>query len=366
MKKYLKILAAIIAAGIVIATFVFLFRNSQSKDTSYALVSPEQNATISKSSLLTGAIEPRDEIEIKPKISGIISDILVKAGDKVKAGDIIARIKVIPDENQLSSAQFRVEETERQYELSRSKFQRTEELYQKKYVSREEYEEAQTALANAKINLESARDALSIIRDGVSSRDAQGSNTLVRSTITGLVLDVPVKVGSSVIQSNTFNDGTTIAKVADMTDLIFKGKVDETEVGSLALGQPMTITIGAMKDLTSQASIEYISPKATSENGSNTFEIKAAVSLPDISAIRAGYSANADVTLSSVEGVMALSESVIEFEGDEAYVYVLTSPEKDKHQTFERRKITTGLSDGLKIEVKSGLSATDKVRGAAL
>ncbi len=366
MKKFLKIFAAILAVAVVVGTFVFLFRNSQNKEVKYALVSPEQNATISKSSLLTGAIEPRDEIEIKPKISGIISEILVKAGDKVKAGDIIARIKVIPDENQLSSAQFRVEESERQYELSKSKFQRTEELYQKKYVSREEFEESQTALANAKINLESARDALSIIRDGVSARDAQGSNTLVRSTITGLVLDVPVKVGSSVIQSNTFNDGTTIAKVADMTDLIFKGKVDETEVGSLAVGQPMTITIGAMKDLTSEAAIEYISPKALNENGSNTFEIKAAVNVPDISAIRAGYSANADVTLSSVKGVMALSEAVVEFEGDDAYVYVLTSPENAAKQTFERRKITTGLSDGLTIEVKSGIKPTDKIRGAAL
>ena len=361
MKGLFKKLIWAFVALIFIGTFVFLYMNSRGKKTEYALVEPQTEAILSKNTLLTGSIEPRDEIEIKPQISGIISEIMVEAGQQVREGDVIAKIKVIPDESQLSSAKFRVEEAERQYELAKSKHQRTEELYNIKYVSREEYEESVTSLANAKINLESAQDALSIVRDGVSSKNQQGSNTLVRATITGLVLDVPVKVGSSVIQSNTFNDGTTIAKVADMNDLIFKGKVDETEVGQLYVGQPMTITVGALQDLTSDATIEYISPKAVTENGTNTFEIKAAVTINDERALRAGYSANAAVTLQESKGVMAVPESVVEFEGDDAYVYVLTGA--DKEQTFERRKIETGLSDGITIEVKSGIKADDKLRG---
>ncbi|MDE7334684.1 MAG: efflux RND transporter periplasmic adaptor subunit, partial [Muribaculaceae bacterium] len=313
------------------------------------------------SPLLTGTIEPRDEIAIKPQISGIISEIYVEAGQQVKEGDIIAKIKVIAEENQLSSAHNRVSIAENALELQKAKARRTAELYEKKFVSREEYEESQSALRNAEIELASARDALSIVRDGVSSTNAQGSNTLVRSTITGLVLDVPVKVGSSVIQSNTFNDGTTIAKVADMTDLIFKGKVDETEVGLLSIGQPMTITVGALEDVSSDAEIEYISPKAENNNGTNTFEIKAAVRLPDVSALRAGYSANASVVLRRADGVMSVPEAVVEFVGDDAFVYVLTDADK---QTFERRQVETGLSDGVNIEITGGITASDKLRGA--
>ncbi len=228
-------------------------------------------------------------------------------------------------------------------------------------MSREEYEESQTALRNAEIELDAAQDALSIVREGVSATNAQSSNTLVRATINGLVLDVPVKVGSSVIQSNTFNDGTTIATVADMTDLIFKGKVDETEVGLLSVGQPMRITIGALQDVSSEALIEYISPKATSENGTNTFEIKAALNVLPGQNLRAGYSANASVILREARNVMSVPEAVVEFDGDNAYVYVLTG---ENPQTFERRQIQTGLSDGINIEVTGGISDSDKLRGA--
>lgn len=361
MKKFLKSALWVLVAAMFVGTFVYLFLNSRNKKTEYEVVSPTLGATISKSTLLTGNIEPRDEIEIKPQISGIISEILVEAGDRVKEGEVIAKIKVIPDEGQLSSAQNRVAVAKSAMELQKSKSARTAELYEKKYVSREEYEESENALCNAHIELEAAEDALSIIRDGVSSTNAQGSNTLVRATITGLVLDVPVKVGTSVIQSNTFNDGTTIAKVADMSDLIFKGKVDETEVGLLSIGQPVEITIGAMQDVKSDASIEYISPKAENVNGTNTFEIKAAVSLPDNSDLRAGYSANAAVKLREAKDVLSVPEAVVEFEGDDAYVYVLTDA---KEQTFERRTIEVGLSDGINIEVKSGISANDQLRGS--
>ncbi len=361
MKKFLKRALWVLIGLLFVATFVYLFLNSRGKKAEYEIVSPTPDAVITKSTLLTGTIEPRDEIEIKPQISGIISEIYVEAGQQVKEGDVIAKIKVIAEENQLSSAHNRVAVAENALELQRAKAKRTAELFDKKFVSREEYEESQTALRNAEIELTSARDALSIVRDGVSSTNAQGSNTLVRATITGLVLDVPVKVGSSVIQSNTFNDGTTIAKVADMNDLIFKGKVDETEVGLLAIGQPTTITIGALEDIASEAEIEYISPKAESNNGTNTFEIKAAVKLPDVSALRAGYSANASVVLRRADGVLSVPEAVVEFVGDDAFVYVLTDADK---QTFERRQVETGLSDGVNIEISGGITAADKLRGA--
>lgn len=362
MKKFFKILVWIIVAALFVGTFIYLFNNSKPKATEYETVEPATDATITRSTLLTGTIEPRDEIEIKPQISGIISEILVEAGDLVKEGDVIARIKVIPDQSQLSAAENRVSVAQTALELQKTKSARTAELYEKTYVSREEFEESENALRTAEIELASAKDALSIVREGVSSTNAQSSNTLVRATITGLVLDVPVKVGSSVIQSNTFNDGTTIAKVADMNDLIFKGKVDETEVGLLYVGQPMTITIGAMQDVSSPASVEYISPKATSENGTNTFEIKAAVNMPEVKDLRAGYSANAAVILREVRGVMSVPEAVVEFDGDDAYVYVLTAEDP---QTFEHRQIKTGMSDGINIEVTDGISADDKLRGAA-
>jgi HlyD family secretion protein len=348
-------------AAIFIGTMVYLFVNSRSHTDVYELISPTTEATISKNTLLTGSIEPRDEIAVKPQISGIIAEIMVKAGDMVKVGDVIARIKVIPDESQLSSAENRVKTAAQALELATSKFNRTSQLYNKKYASREEYEEAENTLRNAQLELSAAKDALSIVRDGVSSTNAQGSNTLVRATITGLVLDVPVKVGASVIQSNTFNDGTTIATIADMNNLIFKGKVDETEVGLLSVGTPMTITIGALQDVELGAAIEYISPKATSENGTNTFEIKAAISNVDSQTMRSGYSANASVELNAVKGVMSVPESTLEFEGNNTFVYVLT--DSVPSQKFERRQVETGLSDGINIEVKSGISATDKLRG---
>ena len=363
MKKFFKILLWIIVAAIFIGTFVYLFNNSKQQKKEFQIVEPTCDATITRSTLLTGTIEPRDEIEIKPQISGIISEIFVEAGDQVKEGDIIAKIKVIPDQSQLSSAENRVKVAATALELQRNKSARTAELYEKKFVSREEYEESQSALLNAEIELASAEDALMIVREGVSATNAQSSNTLVRSTITGLVLDVPVKVGTSVIQSNTFNDGTTIAKVADMTDLIFKGKVDETEVGLLYVGQPMVITIGALQDVSSDAAIEYISPKATNENGTNTFEIKAAVNMPEVENIRAGYSANAAVTLKEAKGIMTVPEAIVEFVGENAFVNVLTDAEK---MTFERRGIKTGLSDGINIQVTEGISADDKLKGAAI
>lgn len=363
MKKFAKILMWIIVGVLFLGTFVYLIANSRPKKDTYQLVNPS-NETIERTTVLTGKIEPRDEIEIKPQISGIISEILVEPGDQVTNGQIIAKIKVIPDATQLSSAENRIRVAQISLEQSRLTFERTKALYEKKYESREKYETDLAAYNRAKEEIDQAKDQLRIVREGVSAFDTQGSNTLIRSTVTGLVLEVPVKVGSSVIQSNTFNDGTTIAKIADMTDLIFKGKIDETEVDKLSEGMPVTISVGAIQGSSYPAVIEKIAPIATDENGTNTFEVKAALSGEDVRNLRAGYSANATVTLERVDNVLSVPENVIEYQADSTFVYVLKSAEGED-QDFRRVKVVTGLSDGMKVELKEAgdITVKTKLRG---
>lgn len=364
MKKFFKIFLWVVVALIFVGTFFYLYQNSKEKEDVYSIEYPSEE-TIERVSVLTGKIEPRDEIDIKPQISGIISEILVQAGDHVNNGDIIAKIKVIPEEAQLSSAENRVAVAEISLSEARSNFERTKQLYEKKYESREKYETDYATYERAKKELDQARDQLTIVRDGVSAANAQGSNTLVRSTVTGVVLEVPVKVGSSVIQANTFNDGTTIAKVADMTDLIFKGKVDETEVDLISEGMNVRISVGAIPDSDYPAVIEKIAPMATDDNGTNTFEVKAALNLASEAKLRAGYSANANVILESAQNTLAVPESVVEYEGDKSYVYVL----KDSvpTQKFERKEFKAGISDGIMVQVKSGdLNKKTPLRGSVI
>lgn len=360
MKRFFRILLWILVGAIFVGTFFFLYKNSQPKEVTYAIVSPEIN-DIERSTVLTGKIEPRDEIDVKPQISGIISEILVEAGQTVKEGDVIAKIKVIPDASQLSSAQTRVDDAKITLSDAKDKYDRAKALYERKLISREEFETSATTYEKAESDLSGAIDALDIVRNGISKFNASESNTMVRATIDGLVLDVPVKVGSSVIQANTFNDGTTVATIADMSKLIFKGNVDETEVGQLAVGMPMTISVGALPDVTPEAVIEYISPKGNESNGANTFELKAAITVdPEIN-LRAGYSANATVILSSAKDVLTIPESVVEFSGDSTFVYCLTD---SATQTFQRTAIETGASDGINLEVKSGIDKDSRLRGA--
>lgn len=360
MKKFFKILLWVIVALIFAGTFVFLYLNSRPKEEKYAIVQPKIDS-VERSTVLTGKIEPRDEIQIKPQISGIITEICVEPGDMVKEGDIIAKIKVIPEASQLSSAEGRVNTATINLEDARLKHERNTKLYERKVISREEFEGTKTAYENAQAELASARDAVNIVRQGVSRYNADESNTMVRATITGLVLDVPVKVGTSVIQANTFNDGTTVATIADMNNLIFKGNVDETEVGQLAVGMPMTITIGALPEVSPTAVLEYIAPKGTENNGANTFEIKAAITVPEGVSLRAGYSANAAVTLSKASDVLTVPEGVVEFAGDSTFVYVLTDSVPE--QKFERRAIETGVSNGISMEVKKGIDQSVSLRG---
>lgn len=360
MKKYLKVIIAAIVVLIFIGTFVFLYEKSKPQPVVYDEFTPKVT-DISKTTVITGSIEPRDEVEVKPQISGIITEIYKEAGEMVKSGEVIAKVKVIPDMGQLSSAESRVRLAVINLKQAKVNYDREKQLYDKQLVSAEEYDNVRQALDQAREENTAAIDALEVVRDGVSRSNASASSTLIRSTISGLILDVPVKVGNSVILSNTFNDGTTIASVADMGDLIFRGNIDETEVGQLVTGMPMRITIGALQNLKFDASLEYISPKATDNNGANQFEIKAAVTVPQGNAIRSGYSANAEIELASAKGVLTVPESAIEFSGNDTYVYVIKGSGDDK--TYERRKVATGLSDGINIEIKSGLKKSEKVRG---
>ena len=378
MKRYSKLIIAAVIALIFIGTFVFLWQKSQPKEVVYSEFTPGVN-DVRKTTIITGKIEPRNEVNVKPQISGIITELLKEPGDYVNQGDVIAKVKVIPDMGQLSSAESRVRLADINLQQAKVDFDREKSLYERQLVSADEFEKVAQKLHQSQEEVLAAQDALQVVRDGVSKSNASASSTLIRSTISGVILDIPVKVGNSVINSNTFNDGTTIASVANMNDLIFRGNIDETEVGQLVQGMPMKITIGALQDLTFDAALEYISPKAVESNGANQFELKAAVHLTSNSVasgsaagstsagttsagtLRSGYSANAEIVLASVQHALTIPESAIEFSGDSTFVYVLVGSADKKE--YERRPVTTGLSDGVNIEIKKGLTAKDKVRG---
>ena len=363
MKKVGKIILFVFIGLIVLSTFVFLWNKSRPAVTVYEIVTPAMD-TIQNKTIATGKVEPRDEILIKPQISGIVSEVLKDAGQMVKANEVIATVKVIPEMGQLNSAESRLRVAEINLKQIETEFARQKQLYESKIVSKEEYDQSKAVYDKAVEEKTNASDALDIVREGVSKRYASLSNTQIRSTITGMILDIPIKAGNSVIQANTFNDGTTIASVANMNDLIFRGNIDETEVGKMKEGMPMSITVGAIIGQSFDADLEYIAPKGIEQNGAVLFEMKAAVKVPDSTYIRAGYSANAEIVLSSVDNVITIPESCVEFSNDSAFVYKLK--EEKPEQVFDRSYVKTGLSDGIKIEVKSGLSLEDKIRGNAI
>ena len=356
MKKFFRILMIVLVAAVFVGTFAYLFKRSQPKEIVYEELTPAMD-TISKSTVVTGKIQPRNEVNVKPQLNGIVAEVYKEAGQTVQKDEIIAKLKVIPDMNQLSSAQSRVRLSEVNLKQAQVNYDREKKLFDQQLVSAESFEKVAQALKQAQEEHSIAKETLEIVRDGVSSANKSGSTTLIRSTISGLILDVPVKVGNSVTMSNTFNDGTTIATVANMDDLIFDGNIDETEVGMLHIGLPVRITVGALKDLAFDAALEYIAPKATQSGGTNLFEIKASVKVPGDVTIRSGYSANAEIELQRVENVLTIEERALQFEGDDTYVYVMGA------DGYEKRPVVTGLSDGVKIEIKEGLTTSDKVRG---
>jgi len=358
MKKVVRILGLIILIGAFGGTLFFLYNKSKKKPDIYETKNPFISNVIMKT-VATGSVVPRFEIEIKPQVSGIIDELYIEAGDRIEKGQIVARIKIIPDMVTLNAAETRLNRAKINYEDAQTDYERQQKLFDKNVISYEEFKNAKVAYDSAKEELNAAENNLDLIKNGVTKKAQTATNTLVRSTINGMVLDVPVEVGNSVIQANTFNDGTTIASVANMNDMIFEGKVDETEVGKIREGMPIELEIGAIDKEKFDAILEYISPKGVEENGAIQFEIKANVNLKEGQFIRAGYSANANIVLDRKDSVMVIPEGMLKFENDSSYVEI----QKGEEQTFEKRFVKTGLSDGINIEITEGLKLNDKVKG---
>lgn len=359
MKKIIKIALVVIFVGVIIFGFIYLYQKSKEKDVIYETKNPTIETIVQKT-VATGKVIPRKEIAIKPQVSGIISELYVEPGNFVKKGDLIAKVKIIPDMVALNEAESRLNRAKLQLEDAKLVYDRQKKVYEQGVIPEAEFQKVRLEYNTAIENLEAAENNLYLIQDGITKKSGQTSNTLIRSTIEGMVLDVPIEVGTSVIQSNTFNEGTTIASIADMGEMIFEGKIDETEVGKIKTGMKLELTIGAIENETFEAILEYIAPKGVEENGAVQFEIKAQVKLSENSFIRAGYSANANIVLDKRDSVLAISEALLKFEEknkDSVYVEVEMQP-----QVFEKRYIKTGLSDGINIEVKEGLSAEDKVK----
>ena len=364
MKKVLKVSLFLLLGIIIIGTFVFLWKKSRIKEVEYETVTPEYR-TIEKKTIITGTIEPRNEVAVKPQISGIITELYKEAGQSVNAGDVIAKVKVIPDIAQLNSAESRLNIAEINLEQAKNNFDRVEKLYKSGVNSKEIYEQALTSLKNAKEEVNNATENVQIIKEGISKSTAQYSNTQIKATISGMILDIPVKVGNSVIQSNNFNDGTTIATIANMNDLVFIGQIDETEVGKIAEGNHVKLVIGAMQNAQLEAQLEYISPKGVKDNGATLFQIKAAVvTNKNNNLIRSGYSANGEVITEKADNVLVVPEYALEFNGDSAFVYIVTD-KKDTKEKYTRTFVKLGLSDGLFVQILEGITEQNNLRGKA-
>ena len=359
MKKVFRIAVVVLIIALFIGIIVFLYQKSKAKPVVYNTKSPEITDIIKKT-VATGSVVPRKEIAIKPQgVSGIIETLYVEAGAMLKKGDKIAKIKIIPDMINLNSAESRVNVAQINFEDSELNYNRDKALFDKKVISATDFQKTQLSYRNSRVELQTAKDNLQLIKEGATKNSKKSTNTIIRSTIQGMILDIPVKEGNSVIQSNSFNDGTTVAIVADMGEMIFQGKVDETEVGKITQGMNLELTIGAIEDVKFDAHLEYISPKGVEENGAIQFEIKASVKLRKDFFIRSGYSANAEIVLERREKVLTVNESLLEFKNDSTFVEIETS-----EQVFEKRFIKTGISDGINIEVLEGITKEDKLKGA--
>jgi HlyD family secretion protein len=348
----------ILFAAIIVFTITFLYQKSQPKVIVYNAEAPAY-IDIADVTVATGKVVPRKEIEIKPQgVSGIIEKIFLEPGTIIRKGDKIATIKIIPNMINLNNAEVRVERSKLSYTNNKIDYDRDIKLMEEKVISEVNYRKTKLNYQEALNELNAAEDNLQLIKEGITKKSAGTSNTIIRSTIDGMILNIPVKEGYSVIQSNTFNAGTTIAVVADMNDMIFEGKIDEIEVSKLEKGMDFILTIGALPKDEFKAKLEYISPKGELDNGSIKFEIKASLHLKDNKFIRSGYSANAEITLENKLKVMSVKEKYVSFKGDSAFVQVQTEP-----QVFIKRYIQTGISDGINIEVITGLGDKDLIKG---
>lgn len=356
MKTFFKFIFGLIILGVFAGTLFFLYNKSKQKPVVYRTAAPVVT-TIVKKAVATGSIVPRKEIEIKPQVSGVVHEVYADAGQVVKAGDLIAKVEIIPDLVTLNMAESRLKVAKIKVADAKKNCDRRRKLFKKGIISETEFQKYEVASDSANEELTAARTNLQLIKKGIAKSMGAATNTLIRSTIDGMVLDVPVEEGNFVIETNNFNSGTTIATVADMGEMIFEGKVDESEVGKIRIGMDLILTVGAIENQTFDAALEYIAPKGVEEKGAIQFEIKAKIKLKPDTFLRAGYSANADIVLERRDNVLAVPESLLQFEEDKPFVEVMTSP-----QVFARKSIQVGLSDGINIEVVSGIDKDDKIK----
>ena len=372
----MKRIGTIITLTVILIAFIFGIRYIYLKDQKDPVVYETQKSfryTILKKTVATGSIVPKEEVLIKPNISGIIDQIFVEAGDYVKSGDLLAMVKVVPNVSSLNSAKNNINSVSTQVETAKLAFQNQESIYnrqkglfEKGVISANEFDNAQLSYNQSlqrykqeQISLNNARQNYDIIKTGTTSGMGAAANTEIRATVSGMVLDVPVKTGNQVIESNNFNDGTTIATIADVTNMIFEGKVDESEVGKIKEDLALEITVGAIDNKKFDATLDYIAPKGIDENGAIQFEIKGTLNKKDAMFIRAGLSANASIILARADSVLALKEALIQYDikTKNPFVEVEISDQK-----FERKEIELGISDGINVEVKAGISPNDKVK----
>lgn len=355
MKKLVPIVIIAAILGGFAWTLRFLYERSKAPDVVHETEAPAVTDIVRKT-VATGSIVPREEIDLKPRVSGVIDALFVEPGDVVKKGDLVAKIRLIPNVVNLNQAESGRRSAQIAVQNAKLELERIESLYAQGLVTREELDRSRTTMSLKREELQAAHSTIQLMKEGASGRSDRAS-TDVTSTVDGMVLALPVKVGASVIESNTFNEGTTIATVADMDDMIFLGKVDESDVGRLREGMQLLIKVGALEDTPISGKLEYIAPKGVTREGAIEFEIRAAIEpQKDGPLLRAGYSANADIVLDRREQVLAIPESLLQFEGDAAFVEVEVGP-----QQFERRAVELGLSDGIKIEVR-GLDAAAKIK----
>ena len=355
MRRFFGILTVLILVVSFFGVGYILIKKSMKPTVIYESKKPFYTDIISKT-VATGSITPRKEIDLKSQVSGVVEKLYVEAGEVVKANDVIAKIKIIPDVVMLNGAEMRLKTAFINYKNADIEMKRQQQLYEEDVISEQDYNQYLLQFELRKQEVEAAEINLDLVKEGASKNTGTVSN-IVRSTAGGMVIDVPVKEGSFVIESNTFNEGTTIATVANMNDLIFEGKVDESEVGKIREGMNLDLKIGALQDEKISAELEYISPKGIEEDGAIQFEIKAAVKLKNDLFLRAGYSANADIVLEKRDSVLAVKESDLLFKDGKAYVEIETG-----EQQFKKQEIETGLSDGINIEILSGITANQKIK----
>lgn len=358
MKKRITILILCLIVLTFGAAMFYLYQKNAEDPIRYETAEPTTE-TIVKKTMATGSILPLEEVLIKPNISGVIEEIYVEGGDYVKSGDLLAKIKIVPNLNALIEARNTINDSKINLEDQKRNYNRQKILFDKGVISQVDLERAEVALDQSKQNYSAANKRFDIVKTGTTQGYGNAANTLIRATVNGMVLEVPVEVGNQVIESNNFNEGTTIAAIADIDKMIFEGKIDESEVGKVKENLPLEITIGAIENKVFPATLDYIAPKGKAENGAIQFEIKGTLEKQDSVFIRAGLSANASIILAKVDSVLAIKEALLQYDDvtKKPFVEIATG-----EQEFERKEVELGISDGINVQIKSGLSLGDKIK----